>query len=417
MANFWDFVSSSPSSAFTSSYGSSHDFWRENIHGGCVTLLALLLILLWHFSRKFSFLFRFLSSSSSSSSSPFHSSSFSSSSILAPPSTPVAASNSPTPQFGISEIVSDADLMFLVKNLDEKNNENDKWESVIDKRNDHLSYSAKCCKSKDVPLKYLSVTVFENCSSDLLRDFYMDNDYRKQWDKTVVEHRQLQVDEKNGIEVGCTIKKFPLLTPREYVLAWRLWEGKDKTFYCFIKECEHPMAPKQKKYVRVSVFRSGWQIRKVPGRNACEIRMFHQEDAGLNVEMAKLVFSKGIWSYVCKMDSALRKYHTVRRPQSSSISAVTLIKMVPPGVEDRDDVSVSSEVTAASNAVCGSSAVEQKKLLTRPSKKMVANGLLLIGGVICLSCGHPSLSAKVAMACILNKLRKRGASSTQNNQK
>lgn len=63
----------------------------------------------------------------------------------------------------------------------------------------------------------------------------MDNDYRKQWDKTVVEHEQLQVDKINGVEIGRTIKKFPLLTPREYVLAWRLWEGKDKKFYCFLK--------------------------------------------------------------------------------------------------------------------------------------------------------------------------------------
>ena len=77
--------------------------------------------------------------------------------------------------------------------------------------------------------------MFENCTMEVLRDFYMDNEYRKQWDKTVVEHEQLQVDRTNGTEIGCTIKKFPLLTPREYVLAWRMWEGKDKTFYCFIK--------------------------------------------------------------------------------------------------------------------------------------------------------------------------------------
>lgn len=64
----------------------------------------------------------------------------------------------------------------------------------------------------------------------------------------------------------------------------------------------------------------------VPGRNACEIQMFHQEDAGLNVEMAKLAFAKGIWSYVCKMDSALRKYSGISHPQSSS--AVTLIQKV-----------------------------------------------------------------------------------------
>lgn len=81
----------------------------------------------------------------------------------------------------------------------------------------------------------MSVTTFENCSIELLRDFYMDNEYRKEWDKTMVEHVQLQIDESGGTEIGRTIKKFPLLTPREYVLAWRVWEGKDKTFYCFIK--------------------------------------------------------------------------------------------------------------------------------------------------------------------------------------
>lgn len=63
----------------------------------------------------------------------------------------------------------------------------------------------------------------------------MDNDYRKQWDKTLIEHEQLRVDESNGTEIGRTIKKFPLLTPREYVLAWRLWDGNDGTYYCFSK--------------------------------------------------------------------------------------------------------------------------------------------------------------------------------------
>ncbi|CAI0409964.1 unnamed protein product [Linum tenue] len=133
-----------------------------------------------------------------------------------------------------SELVSEADLKFLVKNLDEID-ESESWEAVIDKRNNLLHYNAKCCKPKNAPVKYLSVTVFENCTPELLRDFYMDNNYRKQWDKTVVEHEQLQLDRSNGTEIGRTIKKFPLLTPREYILAWRLWEGNDKTYYCFIK--------------------------------------------------------------------------------------------------------------------------------------------------------------------------------------
>lgn len=67
----------------------------------------------------------------------------------------------------------------------------------------------------------------------------------------------------------------------------------------------------------------------VSGRNACEIQMVHQEDAGLNVEMAKLAFAKGIWSYVCKMDDALRQYSALDHSRlTSDVSAVTLIQKV-----------------------------------------------------------------------------------------
>lgn len=84
--------------------------------------------------------------------------------------------------------------------------------------------------------------MFNDISAEMLRNFYMDNDYRKQWDETVVDHNQLQVDESGGSEVGRTIKKFPFLKSREYVLTWKLWEGKDKTFYCFIKVLHLAMA-------------------------------------------------------------------------------------------------------------------------------------------------------------------------------
>lgn len=73
----------------------------------------------------------------------------------------------------------------------------------------------------------------------------MDNDYRKQWDSTMLMHEQLQMDGTSGIEVGRTLKKFPLLTPREYILSWRLWEGKDETFYCFTKVLILLLCPRQ----------------------------------------------------------------------------------------------------------------------------------------------------------------------------
>lgn len=303
-------------------------------------------------------------------------------------------------------VVSDEDLKWLIQNLEESKEAAETWEHVIHKTNPRISYSAKRCKPNDGgPMKYLSVTVFEDCSPEMLKDFYMDNDYRKQWDKTVVDHHQLQVDSNTGIEIGRTIKKFPFLTSREYVLAWKLWQGND--FYCFTKECDHDMVPRQRRYVRVSHFRSGWRIKRVPGRNACEIKMFHQENAGLNVEMAKLAFSKGIWSYVCKMDNAFRNYVAITHntPQGSVLSALTLIAKVPSELESQ---TLDVMGTNGGEKILTHEAKQKKKLLRKPSKKLIAKGLVLVGGAaICLSRGHSALGAKVALAYLLTKLNKR----------
>ncbi|XP_010499897.1 PREDICTED: stAR-related lipid transfer protein 7, mitochondrial isoform X1 [Camelina sativa] len=400
-------------STFAQFISSSDKFFRRADGGFCycsATVLALVFILLYQVlvSRKFRFFSH--ASSSSSSSSPA-----------------VSISQSHNSQSRISTLVSDEDLKGLIEKLGERNEDAEIWEDVIQKSNPRVSYTAKCCKPKDGgPVKYLSTTVFEDCSPEVLRDFYMDNEYRAQWDKTVVEHVQLQVDSTSGIEIGRTIKKFPLLTPREYVLAWRLWEGKDE-FYCFIKECDHNMVPQQRKYVRVSYFRSGWRIRKgkcflsVPGRNACEIHMFHQEDAGLNVEMAKLAFSRGIWSYVCKMENALRKFiATSHQPQGPTLSAVSLMKKIPSELESQtSDITNSLGTTTTSGLHTGEGA-KRKKLLRKPSKKLIANSMLLVGGAvggaICLSRGHSALGAKVALAYFLSKMRKRGAPLSQTTQ-
>lgn len=314
----------------------------------------------------------------------------------------------------MSTFISDSDLKHLLEDLDcERLHGKEEWEKIIDRTNHLFSYSAKCYKPKDEPLKYLSTTVFENCSPELLRDFYMDLHYRKCWDKTLIQHEQLQVDESSGTEIGRSIKKFPFLTPREYVLAWRMWQDGEGVFYCLSKGCEHPLAPKQKKFVRVSFFRSGWRIRKVPGRNACEIKMVHQEDAGMNAELAKLAFAKGIWSYICRMDNALRKY----TPQmTSKFGAMT--QTFPPGLDSTEDImdTADQEKLMGIRTTCypGASNCSRRKVSKKNSGKLIKNGLILLGGAICLSRGHSSLGAKVAMAYILTKLTKHNSLLRQN---
>ncbi|XP_076931181.1 uncharacterized protein LOC143596234 [Bidens hawaiensis] len=129
--------------------------------------------------------------------------------------------------------------------------------------------------------------------------------------------------------------------------------------------------------------------------------MVHQEDAGLNAEMAKMIFAKGIWSYVCKMDNALRKYSPIKRMQlTSTVSAITFVQKVPLLLDSTNAIAdmAHPEVFEECN---------KKKLSRRPSKKFIANGLIIAGGVICLARGHTNFNAKVAMAYMLSKLTKR----------
>ncbi|XP_008643790.1 membrane related protein-like isoform X1 [Zea mays] len=317
----------------------------------------------------------------------------------APASTPPGSASAS----GIEGLVTEGDLRQLVGSLGLGAHEPERegWEHVISKSSDDVSYKAWCDKPTAGPPKYLSITTYERCSAEQLRDFYMDNEYRMEWDNTVKKHEQLQYDENSGVEVGRTIKKFPLLTPREYILAWRVWEANDKSFYCFIKECEHPLAARQRKFVRVQLLRSGWCIRKIPGRDACQITVLHHEDNGMNIEMAKLAFSKGIWSYICKMNNALRRY-----PQhgSPSVSILTMQKLMKKDLETADASLSASQNTAASVVPSTpTSRTSPCKLEGRKSRQMIASGILLVGSIVCLSRGRSNLGAQLAMAFFLKK--------------
>ncbi|KAL3688250.1 hypothetical protein R1sor_014559 [Riccia sorocarpa] len=293
--------------------------------------------------------------------------------------------------------VTEDDLRKIIVSLQGKNEPGEtSWEPAIERSNDSVSYTANRRDPKDGgPTQYLSWTVFENVSTETVRDFYMDNDFRCEWDKTVTQHEQLEIDPTTGVEIGRTIKKFPLFSPREYVLSWRVWEGKDKSFYCVIKACEHESVPRHPKFKRVDVYSSGWRIRKVPGRDACEIVLVHQEDLGMRKDMAKVGFTRGIWSYVTKMDFHLRRY-ALRPPRLHlSKNAVSLSQKVPASLEE------TVEGAAASEMVClGSSKLKRRSR----SKKQLAKGLLLLGGAMWIMRGSSSVGARLAAACIVNRV-------------
>lgn len=309
--------------------------------------------------------------------------------------------------------VTEEDLAQVLSVLSQDDNgETSQWEQVIDKQNDSVSYTAKRRDPKDGgATEYLSTTVHENCSTQVVRDYYMDSDFKAGWDRTLVQHKQLEVCSVTGTEVGILVKKFPLMTAREYVLAWRLWEGEDESYYCVIKACEHPDAPNQVKYKRVEVYNSGWRIQKVPGRAAVEVKMIHQEDGGMQREMAKVAFKRGIWSYVLKMDTQLRRYvSNYGQLKKDSVNAVSLAQKVPESLQATYGLGSNSrqEITNVGYQREGS---DKRQLGRQSSQRKLAKGLLLVGGAVFLSQGSASLGAKIATACIVNRaMRPEGSS-------
>ena len=95
-----------------------------------------------------------------------------------------------------------------------------------------------------------------------------------------------------------------------------------------------------------------------------------------------------------------------------------LVAQVPPELETTNSL-VDTQAILTLNAPQGlvTGEAKERKFPRRPSRKIIGNGLLLLGGIICLSRGRSSLCAKVAMTYILTKLRKPDESSSQGRER
>lgn len=90
-------------------------------------------------------------------------------------------------------------------------------------------------------------------------------------------------------------------------------------------------------------------------------------------------------------------------------------KQVPPGLDTNNRINgaqTSAEYSLRQGRQSAEEFGKSKKLLRRPSKKALANGVILLGAALCLTRGNPAVGAKVAMAYILTKLSRRGRSSS-----
>lgn len=86
-------------------------------------------------------------------------------------------------------------------------------------------------------MQYLSTTRYKSIEdTNQIKNFIMDNNYKKEWDDKFLKIEQLEVDTNTGIEILHIIKKYPFIGKREYILATKLWEKtEDQSYLCVTK--------------------------------------------------------------------------------------------------------------------------------------------------------------------------------------
>ncbi|PKA57889.1 hypothetical protein AXF42_Ash012428 [Apostasia shenzhenica] len=128
--------------------------------------------------------------------------------------------------------------------------------------------------------------------------------------------------------------------------------------------------------------------------------------------MARLAFSKGIWSYVCKMDRALREYTPLTRRCSSSVATIhELIQKVPPVLESDVEITSQDASEIPAGGLFRHPAIKNilENEILRNRSKWIANGLLLVAGIACLSRSRSTLGTQIALGCILKKMLDHGS--------
>lgn len=360
-------------------------------------------------------------------------------------------------------LINVADLKLLLRHLDGVQGgmaEECGWTHVMEKESSSVQYTAyRRDPENGGPTEYLSCTTFENCTPDLLRDFYMDSEFLVEWDATARAYRRLHVCDRTGVETGYFVKKYPFCAPREYVLAWRLWRDGLGTHYCITKGVEHPEAPRLHSPKRVDHYHSSWQIQKVPGRHATRIVMRFSEDIGMQRDMAKMVFRRSVWGYIKNTDAQLRVF-AARKPQPpAGSSAVSLAQPVPwnllrasqqvrpsdigsegaeAGPESKWQRTIGPHPRCAPEGAAPPAPASETRIGAPPAgshqfdlgalghsnvrwmrrpiarrgiRKRVATACLVIGGAVFMTHGAVPVAARLAIACVINSLvNKRKAS-------
>ncbi|XVE58272.1 hypothetical protein DITRI_Ditri04bG0157200 [Diplodiscus trichospermus] len=282
---------------------------------------------------------------------------------------------------GRSSVVTEEDLKHLWQ-LVEMRDGGPSWIQMMDRSTPNMSYQAWRRDPKTGPPQYRSKTVFENATSNMVRDLFWDDEFRPKWDHMLAYSATIEECPTTGTMVVQWIRKFPFFcSDREYIIGRRIWEL-DGSYYCVTKGVVWPSIPRRNKPRRVDVYYSSWYIRAVESRRgndqltACEVLLFHHEDMGIPWEIAKLGIRQGMWGTVKKIEPGLRAYQK-ERASLAPLSRTAYMAQINTKINteflrslDRNEDLSKSDIEATSE---------------KPLAKNISR-ILIFGGVIVLAC-------------------------------
>ena len=183
-------------------------------------------------------------------------------------------------------------------------------------------------------LQMLVKTVFEGVDWKDVADFWINDDFRGNWDRcfvsseTVLKEQQEEQMNPNGkdtaaaikskynskgVEVVRWVRKFPAFCGnREYIIARRsFYEEETNSVYVVSKSVDFDMPPQIK---RVKEYYSSWRIRVVPspqspGKLAVETVLLHYEDLGVPNSIFRLAMRTFFGWFITGLESnGLREF-------------------------------------------------------------------------------------------------------------
>ncbi|KAL3678673.1 hypothetical protein R1sor_021629 [Riccia sorocarpa] len=240
-----------------------------------------------------------------------------------------------------------------------------KWNELLERSADGMFYQAWRRDPVDNvgPTEYKTRLVMDNATPEEIRDFFWDDEYRKEWDDMCAYAKTWEECPRTGSMVVQWVRKFPFFCKdREYIISRRIWDA-GNAYYCVSKAYSNSKIPRRTAPRRVDVYYSSWRIRAVESlkgdgqMTACEVLLFHHEDMGIQRDLAKLGIRQGMWGCVKKMQPGLRKYQTLRgqgKPPSNCARMARINTKVPttyvrnlslldPSILETDDNGVEKE--------------------------------------------------------------------------